>query len=251
MADILRGYGIARESAYFKQEQARCERTSHSNKHHPTPTHPHLPPQLFSQEAEIQRHRSKLIKEGKIEAGDGPAKIRRDMSLKESAKAYEVVPEILGQGARIDDPHAAAKREFQRRRKAQLPPLSAAELEEYATRTALKSDALSGVVPRIDLRRNRYNAAAVYEHASSGAVMHRTLPPEVQEVAGRAYNASMRAAGYGSLLAITGVALATAYTLQQHDITDTHALRYVLWWDSWLEYMTVYVCCGGIGGWSI
>ncbi len=218
MADILRGFGIARESSYMKQEQVRfmllnsCNISSIMSK----------PPQ---QEADIQRLRSKLIKEGKIKAEDGPATIRREMSLAESAKAYEVVPEILGQGARIDDPHAAAKREFQRRRKAQLPPLSAAELEAYTTRTALKSDPLSGMVPRVDLRRNRYNAAALYQQ-QAGTMMHRPLPPEVQEVAGRAYNASMRAAGYGSLLALTGVALATAYTLQQHDIRDTHALRY-------------------------
>lgn len=196
MADILRGYGLARESAFFKQEQ----------------------------EAEIQRHRRKMVKEGKLPAeAEAPAKIRREMTLTESAKAYEVEPTILQQGARIDDPHAAAKREYERRRKASLPALSPAEVAQHTRRAALRGDSLVGVVPRVDLRRNRYNAAALYEAGAAA----KPLPPIVAEAAGRAYSASLRAVGYGSLLTLTSISLLAAYTLQQHGITDTQALRCV------------------------
>ena len=37
---------------------------------------------------------------------------RRDAALADSVRAFEVLPEIMQQAARINDPHAAARREF-------------------------------------------------------------------------------------------------------------------------------------------
>lgn len=144
------------------------------------------------------------------------------MTLSESAKAYEVEPSILGANARIDDPTAAAKREFERRRKASLPQLSAEEVAQHTRLTALRGD-IVGAVPRVDLRRNRYNVAALYEAGAAAP----PVSPIVHEAAGRAYTASLRAVGYGSLLTLTSITFLAAYTLQQHGVTDTQALRCV------------------------
>ena len=37
---------------------------------------------------------------------------RRDAAMVDSVRAFEVLPEIMQQAARINDPHAAARREF-------------------------------------------------------------------------------------------------------------------------------------------
>ena len=37
---------------------------------------------------------------------------RRDVAMADSVHAFEVLPEIMQQAARINDPHAAARREF-------------------------------------------------------------------------------------------------------------------------------------------
>ena len=65
MAKILKGYGAAREGAYFKQEQ----------------------------EAELQSYRKRLVKEGKLteeEAAELNRASRHKASLDESAAQYEV-----------------------------------------------------------------------------------------------------------------------------------------------------------------
>lgn len=87
MANILRGYGLAREQGFFKQEQ----------------------------EADVQRHRQRLIKEGKLpeEASAKPASEEE----KEAAAmaAFETLPEVLQQASRIHDPDALRRRQFDRR----------------------------------------------------------------------------------------------------------------------------------------
>ena len=40
---------------------------------------------------------------------------RRDAAMADSVRAFEVLPEIMQQAARVNDPHAAARREFIRR----------------------------------------------------------------------------------------------------------------------------------------
>ena len=37
---------------------------------------------------------------------------RREVALQDSVRAFEVLPEIMQQAARINDPHAAARRDF-------------------------------------------------------------------------------------------------------------------------------------------
>lgn len=37
---------------------------------------------------------------------------RRDAGMADSVRAFEVLPEIMQQAARVNDPHAAARREF-------------------------------------------------------------------------------------------------------------------------------------------
>ena len=37
---------------------------------------------------------------------------RRDAAMSDSVRAFEVLPEIMQQAARVNDPHAAARREF-------------------------------------------------------------------------------------------------------------------------------------------
>lgn len=85
MSNILKAMATARESAFFKQEQ----------------------------EADLQRYRTQLISMGKIENAAGAnLKPRRHKTFEESIKAFEVLPEVLQQQARLDDPGAAARREI-------------------------------------------------------------------------------------------------------------------------------------------
>ena len=90
MAAILRNYGIARENGFFKLEQ----------------------------EAEVQRHRQRLKREGKLddcaaagEGGSGATASAAPGGFDDSLHAYEVLPEVLQQQARVDDPGAAARQE--------------------------------------------------------------------------------------------------------------------------------------------
>ncbi|KAA6418735.1 MAG: hypothetical protein FRX49_11388 [Trebouxia sp. A1-2] len=65
------------------------------------------------QEADLQRYRTHLISMGKIENAAGAnLKPRRHKTFEESIKAFEVLPEVLQQQARLDDPGAAARREI-------------------------------------------------------------------------------------------------------------------------------------------
>lgn len=96
MANILRGYGLAREQGYFKQEQ----------------------------EADVQRHRKRLIKEGKLSEEEAAALDSRaqqaqqgqagqagqDATFRDSEHSFEVLPEVLQQSARLHDPHALRRR---------------------------------------------------------------------------------------------------------------------------------------------
>lgn len=86
MSNILKAMATARESAFFKQEQARwwtcklpTERlSSHSNLGH-------------IQEADLQRYCTRLISMGQIENTAGAnLKPRRHTTFEESVKAFEV-----------------------------------------------------------------------------------------------------------------------------------------------------------------
>ena len=84
MAHVLRGYGQAREGAYFKHEQ----------------------------EADLQRHRTRLVKEGRLseeeaEQANAAHRQRQQASLEECAQQFEVLGEIHAQQARVVDPQAA------------------------------------------------------------------------------------------------------------------------------------------------
>ena len=67
------------------------------------------------QEADIQRHRSRLVTQGRIEdIAGGYLMPRRQQTFSESAKSFEVLAEVLQQQARVDDPMAAQRRKFLR-----------------------------------------------------------------------------------------------------------------------------------------
>ncbi|KAK9804526.1 hypothetical protein WJX73_004656 [Symbiochloris irregularis] len=99
----LRNFAQARESAFFKVEQ----------------------------EVDLQRHRARLLLgKGRIEEIAGAClKPSRQQTFEDSVKAFEVLPEVLQQQARIDDPDAAKRREFVRKVKAGLPELTPAEAQ--------------------------------------------------------------------------------------------------------------------------
>ncbi|KAL6770604.1 hypothetical protein ACKKBF_B31930 [Auxenochlorella protothecoides x Auxenochlorella symbiontica] len=182
---ILGNYGAAREGAYFKSEQ----------------------------EAELQRHRDRLVREGAIDK----AVPRSDpKSVSESLHAYEVLPEVLQQQARIDDPHAAQRKAFHRRVKGSLPPLTPEERYRFRMAGAGLGAGL-GHIPRLSLGRDRYNIPQG-SGAGQAAAPARALSPEAVEVARRTYVAGLRALVYGTLLGFGALALAGTYVAQAMEL---------------------------------
>jgi hypothetical protein len=149
MANIIRQLAYARESSHFKVEQASVLALqallpgSHSTGAGARLRLPLCP----VQEADLQRHAQRLARQGKIkEIAGAYLRPRRELTFEESLQTYEartdsmqilqlrpawawwsglapsaaqVLAEILQQGARIDDPDAAARQEFVRWGRAQ------------------------------------------------------------------------------------------------------------------------------------
>jgi len=100
MANVLRGYGAAREGSFFKQEQVGAA-SQHAAHMLAAPTPP------CAQEADIQELRRKLIKEGKLAVHPQPAPVILD---RDGEPISPVLMEVLQASARLADPSAARKR---------------------------------------------------------------------------------------------------------------------------------------------
>ncbi|KFM26071.1 hypothetical protein F751_6222 [Auxenochlorella protothecoides] len=181
---ILGNYGAAREGAYFKSEQ----------------------------EAELQRHRDRLVREGAIDK----AVPRSDPK--------SVLPEVLQQQARIDDPHAAQRKAFHRRVKGSLPPLTPEERYRFRMAGAGPGAGL-GHIPRLSLGRDRFNIPQGSGAGQAEAPV-RALSPEAVEVARRTYVAGLRALVYGTLLGFGALALAGTYSEPRSEFQQRMMARY-------------------------
>lgn len=195
--NIIGRMGAARESAYFKIEQ----------------------------EAELQRHRRRLVREGHIQEIAG-ARLGGAVghAATDSSANFEVLAEILQQRARVYDPHAAARKDFVRRIKGMPARLSAAEVARYRSSMA-GAAALVGHVPRLALGgRNRYGLAAAAAQSVATAPPP-AISPEAAEVARRSYNAGVRALAYGSVLGFLGVAAGTTLAVRAMDVRSAEEFR--------------------------
>ncbi|KAI7839936.1 hypothetical protein COHA_006330 [Chlorella ohadii] len=210
MANILRGYGLAREQGYFKIEQ----------------------------EADLQRHKQRLVKQGKLPEEPSPTEGQEQAAagrqqgaagqaagsgkgFTSSEAQYEVLAEVLQQQARLDDPQALRRKEYERRVKGEPPPLSEAELMRARSKLYALGAAV-GHVPRMSMGRNRWGAMPA---AGGGDGMDlatlsgvRQMTPEAREVASRTYVAGVRALVYGSLLGAIGLAAAVTWATRSMDI---------------------------------
>ncbi|EIE24794.1 hypothetical protein COCSUDRAFT_65518 [Coccomyxa subellipsoidea C-169] len=190
MTNPITRYAVARENGFFKIEQ----------------------------EADIQRHRQRLINQGHIEdIAAGAFGPRRQQTLEQSAQTFEVLAEVLQQQARLDDPTAAARQEYERKVRGQLPALTEAEMQRY--RSALYGVAAAvGHAPKLSLAgRHRYGAL----YAASGASPPTTVDtptPQAREAARRAFTAGARSLLYGSALGIGGVVLLSSLALRAMDV---------------------------------
>lgn len=163
----------------------------------------------LEQEASVQQHKARLVKEGKLPKNAPPRSPHEPASLEDSEHVYEVLPEVLQAQARVDDPNAARKREYEVRIKGEPPPLSAEDRQRYMLRQSAAAAAV-GHVPRLSLSgRNRYAlaAAAATGAGSDIALRAPSMSPEAIEVARRTQVAGMRALAYGSLLGFGLLAL--------------------------------------------
>ncbi|KAL3143705.1 hypothetical protein ABBQ38_002499 [Trebouxia sp. C0009 RCD-2024] len=143
MSNILKAMATARESAFFKQEQ----------------------------EADLQRYCTRLISMGQIENTAGAnLKPRRHTTFEESVKAFEVLPEVLQQQARLDDPGAAARREIIRRIRGMPTKLSEAEMLKYRS-TIYGVAAHVGHVPKMHLGTQLMAYCQDFNMLSSGMYM--------------------------------------------------------------------------------
>jgi hypothetical protein len=157
------------------------------------------------QEAQLQNHRARLVKEGRLdEAAAAAAQRNTEPSFDESAALFEVLPEVLGAQARVHDPGAAGRKRVRRRVKGAAEPASEEELRRYRA-GAYGAAAAVGHIPRISLGgRNRYGIHHIGGGGGGGggapAPAVRALSPEAVELARRSYAAGLRSLVYGSLL---------------------------------------------------
>jgi hypothetical protein len=171
----------------------------------------------LEQEASIQEHKRKLIKEGRLPSPTSTETDEEKFSSSEAA--FETNPEILQAQARINAPDAAKRKEYElRAHKGASAPLTNEERWRYRA-SASAFTAAVGHVPRLSLSgRNRYGIPLSHTNDTSLAVRNspgpHTLSPEAAEVARRSYIASVRALAYGSLLGIGLLAIAGTATAQ-------------------------------------
>ena len=169
-----------------------------------------------SQEASLQRHRARLVGAGLLDdAGEAWLRPRREQTLDESERTFEVLSEVLAAQTRVDAPGAAeaAERRWRRHRTGAPPPLSAEDVE--VLRRARASAAAAGtlslggygasalVLPKLSLRPRDFGGGA----AAAAAPPPLPVPPAVAEAAARGLATGARAAAYGSALALAGAAL--------------------------------------------
>ncbi|KAL4525702.1 hypothetical protein Ndes2526B_g09360 [Nannochloris sp. 'desiccata'] len=190
MAGILGNYLRAREGAYFKMEQ----------------------------EASIQEHKNRLIKEGKLKSNESPSSSTTTSSFTNSEANYDTLPEVLAAQARVDAPNAAKRKAYELRAYKGAPePLTDEERWRYRASASAVSAAV-GHVPRLSLSgRNRYGIPSSQKAGdlalSTSSLRHR-LSPEAAEVARRSYVAGVRALVYGSLLSVGLLAVGGTATAQ-------------------------------------
>ncbi len=183
----------------------------------------------LEQEASIQEHKKRLIKEGKLdpnEPSSSSSTESTEQSFNDSEANYDTLPEVLAAQARVDAPNAAKRREYElRAHKGSPEPLTDEERWRYRASASAAVTAAVGHVPRLSLSgRNRYGIPLSSHKTSTGtgdvALRTRTgvpsLSPEAAELARRSYVASLRALVYGSLLGVGLLAVggtATAHYL--------------------------------------
>lgn len=177
----------------------------------------------------MQQHKKRLKDEGKLPEDD-PAATASEPSLSESEAFYEVLPEVLQAQARVDDPNAARRKEYDLRSvRGEAPPLTEAERRRFrAANSAL--GAAVGHVPKLSLSpRNKYsfpNASVNSGDLVAAAGQLRAgLSPQAMEVASRSYNAGMRALVYGSLLAFAGITVGGTAAVRWMDLGSGEELR--------------------------
>jgi hypothetical protein len=108
------------------------------------------------QEAQLQNHRARLVKDGKL--GAAAAAASRERSFDESEALFEVGAEVLAAQARVDDPGAAARQRHDVRGVKGAPPPPSAEDVRRARAGAGSVGALA--VGRVSLSgRDRYGLA--------------------------------------------------------------------------------------------
>ncbi|KAK9869067.1 hypothetical protein WJX84_000833 [Apatococcus fuscideae] len=205
-ADAIKGFAQARESAFFKMEQ----------------------------EVDLQRHHSRLVNAGRLEQMAGAnLRPRRMRTFEESVVAFEVLPEVLQQQARLDDPTAAARREFIKKIRGMPSRLSDAEMLQYRS-TVYGVASTVGHIPRMHMGRLRWTAGmeASAEAARAGQSSMLQLPPEALEVGQRISSAGTRSVIYGTMLAVVGMGLATTLIARSQGIRNEDDLRERMqsWW---------------------
>jgi hypothetical protein len=118
----------------------------------------------------------------------------------------QVLPEVMAARARVDDPHAARRKEFERRIKGEAAPATPEELRRYRAASIGVGASGGALIPQVSLSgRNRYNITPM--PASTSLAPPRQMSPQEIEVARRSFLAGMRSLAYGSLL-VAGLLLA-------------------------------------------
>jgi len=199
MAGILGRYGYAREQAYFKTEQ----------------------------EADLQNLRRKRLAERQGIDGevDEEAASNGEGDRLHSERHFEVGMEILQQQARIHDPNAAARKEYDRRVKGAPAGLSPEELRKYR----LAATSVAGMSPAVPRMSRRQHYGHVFpQNSAASQLATRGLSPEAQELAQRTYATGVRSLIYGSLLGAIGATFLVGFTLHTWEIHSKEDAKRVL-----------------------
>lgn len=173
----------------------------------------------MEQEAAIQEHRRRLVKEGKLKSNESSSSSTDTSSFTDSEANYDTLPEVLAAQARVDDPNAAKRKEYELRAHKGAPePLTDEERWRYRARGSSAVGATVGHIPQLSLSgRNRYGIPSSQkggDQALHTSGLGRRLSPEAAEVARRSYVAGVRALVYGSLLGVGLLAVGGTATAQ-------------------------------------
>ncbi|GMH33188.1 hypothetical protein BSKO_01022 [Bryopsis sp. KO-2023] len=190
MANILGNMAYAQEGSYFKKEQ----------------------------EAELHKFVERLKKEGRLNFDSGNRSPPRNISYQQSMVAFEVLPEILQQAARLDVPRAALEQEFIRRVKGIPPPVTAAEFARWKANAGMA--ALNALAPtaRVNLGRNKF--AQARNGFEMNAAYAKAMSPEAKEAARREFMVAMRSLVYGSMVGTLGLVSLATFVCYRNGITS-------------------------------